>query len=239
MTVEATYPLEPAAGTDTTPTAAATGDCPAVGSGLTDATGAADGQNLAHCDDGLSKLLAVFKDKPRLESMICAFLDQAQEAENAMWELFTERVLNVAEGVQLDGLGDIVGEPRKGRTDDVFRQFIRVRIKVNRSNGKLGELYEILLLALGEAAIIRIRDRYPAGMDVNIDSDIGSLDPADLLDILLDAKGAAIALRLIYSYSDSDETFTFDTVPGSSDNATGFGSTTNGAWGGDLGSVLA
>ncbi|MCK4718299.1 MAG: hypothetical protein KAT70_06485, partial [Thermoplasmata archaeon] len=211
-----------------------------VGSGLADALGvAATNQNLDHCADGLSKLLAVFTDKPRLDALICSFLDQTQDLETALWALFTERTLDASVGVQLDGLGAIVGEPRKARTDDVYRQSIRVRVLVNRSNGQVEELYTIVISALGSATEVRIRDRYPAALDVNVDSSLGFITPEDLLSILLESKGAGISLTLIYTYSDENSTFTFDTQPPGSDLSLGFGSTTNATWGGDLASVLA
>lgn len=209
-----------------------------IGSGLTGPDGAALAAKLDHCPEGLTRFLEVFKDKPRLETFLCIFLDQVQLAENALYELFTERTLDVAVGVQLDGLGDIVGQGRQDQTDGVYRRFIRVRILVNRSDGKLEQLYEIVILAMGNDPVVRIHEHYPAGMVVHVDTPLEDLTGLELFGILHDAKGGGVRLFLVHTYSPSDETFTWSMGDTAQDNGTGWGSTTNGAWGGDWASII-
>ena len=62
-----------------------------------------------HCADGLERLLQQFKDRPRIAALLCAFVRQVQELEDAAWQLLTERHVDAAIGVQLDALGRIVG----------------------------------------------------------------------------------------------------------------------------------
>lgn len=192
--------------------------------------------NLAHCAEGLSHLLHQFKGKPRLEAMVCVFLDQIQELENAFWALYTERTLEEAEGVQLDGLGAIVGEAREDRTDAVYRRFIQVRILVNRSNGKLEELYQIIQAAL-DTPTVQIQEHYPASEIVHVSSLLGDLSAEDLFRILAAAKAGAVRLFLGYVFSDTAATFTWGLDAGP-DNATGWGSTTDASWGGDWASII-
>lgn len=206
-----------------------------VGSGLADALGvAATNQNLDHCADGLSKLLAVFTDKPRLDALICSFLDQTQDLETALWALFTERTLDASVGVQLDGLGAIVGEPRKARTDDDYRQFIKVRILVNRSNGQIGELYAILLAMLGDTAAVGITEHYPAAIVAEVLSDIGTLSAVDIHGMLMDAKAAGVRLETVVSYDASSDLLIFNSAL--ADQA--LGSTLDAGLGGNLTSVI-
>jgi hypothetical protein len=208
-----------------------------IGSALTDTLGFPLDATLDHCPAGLERLLHQFKGKPRLEAFICVFLDQVQLAENAFWDLFILRTLDQSEGAQLNGLGRIVGEARQDRTDSVFRRFIRVRILVNRSSGKLEELYGIVSAAL-DGAVARIQEHYPASEIVHVDSTLGDLPPESLYRILFQAKAGGVKLFLISSYSEEAATFIWDTDPPGTDNGTGWGSTTNGTWGGDWASII-
>ena len=89
-----------------------------------------------HCADGLELLLSQFQNKPRLAGVLCALLESVQEAEDAAWQLLTERDLDSAVGAQLDQLGRLVGEERQGRTDDQYRPFVRGSLR-DRRRGSL------------------------------------------------------------------------------------------------------
>lgn len=211
-----------------------------IGSGLTDSTGAAAHKNEAHTTEGQSHLLYQFRDAQRINDFVSAFLDQIQEIENAVWQLYVLRSLSTAEGVQLDGLGDLVGEHRNDRTDAAYRLSIQVRILVNRSDGQMEQLIAIAVLFLGEPVVVQTSEYYPAVVYIEIRSDIGTADPFELFSLLKLARAAGVALHMVYTYSAETGTFEFDadTTLGADINL-GFGSTTDSSWGGDLASVLA
>lgn len=226
-------------GADGTVTAPETGAGTGIGSGLTDPDGNPQGENTDYCGAGKKLLLEEFKNKPRMEAFLCKLLDQVTQVEAALWDLFTLRGLEEATGTQLDGIGTIVGEPRRGRLDDIYRVFLRVRIMVNASDGKIEQLYDIVRTALGEDSIVRIQTGNTR-ITVNVDSDIDPIAPIDLMLILREAKGGGIAIQLVYTFSPDASTLTFDddTTPGPEDNAQGLGSTTDASWGGDIASVI-
>ncbi len=101
-----------------------------------------------HTADALLRLIDQYKDKPRMAAFVSAFTDRVQDIEDALYLTFFESAIADAVGAQLDVLGDVVGQKRQGMVDDEYRSFIYARIKVNRSDGKLEQLLEILSLIL-------------------------------------------------------------------------------------------
>lgn len=214
-----------------------------VGSDLTDADGAPSGQITDHEQQAHDNLIHYFRNKPRLRAVLGSWAEQVQELETVFWYLLTRRGLSDAEGVWLEVLGDIVGEPRRDRTDGAYRAAIRVRILVNRSNGKLPELIKIAGLMLGEGADVQVSEHYPASILVRVHSDPGEVLGVDLARALRQAKAGGVKLDLIFP-TDAARTFRWGTTPTSAgltvDAApdTGWGSTTSAAKGGRWATVL-
>ena len=171
-------------------------------------------ENLDHCDEGVARFISQFQDKPRLSALLCAFLNQVQELEVAIFDLITERVIGFAIGAQLDILGDIVGQERLAFGDTDFRTLIRARIKVNRSDGQPEQLLEILRLVLLDtpAPEIKIAEFFPASVHLCVPTEL-TFD-ADIINSLLQAaKATAVLLIFKFTLSPKAKTFTF--APGS------------------------
>lgn len=96
--------------------------------------------------DAKALLISQFRGKPAIEGFLSAWIAPLQELENVLWDVINLRVLSVATNAQLDTLGDLVGEPRLGRTDTDYRAAIRVRIKVNRSKGQSEDVLQVAKL---------------------------------------------------------------------------------------------
>ncbi len=163
--------------------------------------------NENHVAEGLALLIQQFKGKPRLEAILSSYLEQVQELEDDFWDVFSNRWVETAEGIQLDGLGEIVGERRQGAPDDEYRAFVRARIRVNRSNGKMPELVEILSLILDGEEVVA-REYYPAAIVM------GALDELEVnakrvSSMLRQAKGGGIRIDLVYSKVEKTSTLTF------------------------------
>lgn len=85
------------------------------------------------------------------QKLLRAWLTPAQEIEDALQQLYSERFLTNAVGVQLDSLGKLVGEPRDGEADDaIYRKRIRARISTNRSRGSIQEIVDIADLIVND-----------------------------------------------------------------------------------------
>ena len=103
----------------------------------------------ATVETGLSRMLWQWGDSPKLRGWVESFLEVGSEIENTFYQLLTERGIHEAEGVQLDVLGDLVGESRLGRKDDRYRAAILSRGLINSSNGTPEDLLSILAASTG------------------------------------------------------------------------------------------
>ena len=205
-------------------------------------------------EEGLALFIDRYKNKPRMAALLTIFMNQIQDLEDALFELITDRTIDAAIGVQLDILGDIVGQPdRAGLSDDNYRTIIRARIKVNRSDGHGDQMIEILLLiALGLQFVetpvqILFTDHHPAGFVLQILTKLGAVDPSAMVPdvsveiifrLLDDARGAGIDFQFVYTTELEAETFEYASAdsPPELDTDKGFGSTTT-TVGGKLSSV--
>lgn len=124
-----------------------------------------------HEQSGVDLLLEQFRGLPRIEGLLRSYLIQVQQLEDALWEILGSSILDNASDAQLDGIGDLMGEPRRGRSDALYRPAIRVRALINRCNGKHSEILAILTLHLGVASgagTVELREPAPAALSLNV-----------------------------------------------------------------------
>lgn len=170
--------------------------------------------NYEHANEGVDLLLEQFHNSPLLQTMVAVLMGQVQDAEGVAWQLLTERSLDYAVGNQLDGLGLIVGEPRNGRDDDQYRVALRVRIAVNKSNGKPEELLNILSLLFGTVDAW-LREYYPAAVAIELRNPAVSPNAPDaLIRFLRSAKAAGVKLDLAYTQVSQAETLVYGDYEG-------------------------
>lgn len=158
-----------------------------------------------HLEAAKARFISQFKSpKPVLHGMLQSYVDQLQELEDVIWDVIDYRLLDAApgrshgaEGVQLDVLGRIVGQPRMGLTDAAYRTAIRLRIRVNRSRGSAADLLEILRLAMPNPKVFTYDELYHLASYIYVE-DI-SVDLAITLITSLDAARAA-GYRAILEY---------------------------------------
>ncbi len=143
---------------------------PIVVSPTTDATlGAAVAESTeGHVEIGLGRLIERWKGKPNVEAFLRSYLEEFQELEEAIWFVLFGRMLDYAEGDQLDQLGKIVGQSRDGTSDAVFHARISVRVRINRSFGTPTDVLE--MLALLTAAQPHLREIGTAAFIVWLDT---------------------------------------------------------------------
>lgn len=166
------------------------------------------------CGEGLDLLLAQYQDSPRLKSLLCAFLNQIQLLETATYNV-SENVLSIetAEGVQLDLLGEIIGEGRDGQTDDEYRDDLRVRVLVNKSNGTREEMIAIVRLFENmddeTGAYVSVNETQPAGFEIRVFTTVLE-NPAVEIDYRVqEAKAAGVGATTIVHYGGVSDNFTF------------------------------
>jgi len=158
-------------------------------------------QITTHEEDQRARLLSQFKDKPLIEAILNAIGEQVQDYEDATIEL--NELLNISTqvGVQLDGIGTIVGEARGGLSDPDYRTALYTRIAALYGSGTGEDVIAAYVNATG-ATQVDLRPNYPAGLD--IDGDVA--EPAGLIDTLeaSAAAGVHIGLLDLFIWNDDD-----------------------------------
>jgi hypothetical protein len=90
----------------------------------------------SHVTQAIHRLPEKNKDTPgNWDSLIGVLVNPAQDLEDIMQSMLDERSITTSEGVNLDRLGEWVGEPRLGRTDADFLLGIYGKISENNSEG--------------------------------------------------------------------------------------------------------
>lgn len=167
---------------------------PATESTTVSPTGTDLVHNTQHVAEGISHLIEFFRNGPRNRALVTALLTPAQAVEDAFWQLYTERSIDVAVGEQLNILGRIVGELRADRADEDYRAAIRVRILVNSSDGKPEQLIAIAL-GVSPFAAVTLTENFPAAIRIRL-STLGSATLQTLSTLIQQAKPAGVRLQL-------------------------------------------
>lgn len=89
--------------------------------------------------------------------------------EDVFEELFTKRTLVSAEGVQLDGYGEIVGVERSGLSDGDYRLRIGVQILINLSEGSRLDIFGVVAALLPPGTEWTYVEQHPASFEVIVD----------------------------------------------------------------------
>lgn len=151
---------------------------------------------LDHAGKMLARLAEEFR-KPRIMSILRGEAAQYQAIEDACWQLLTEFGVDSATGWALDVLGRIVGEPRQGALDADYRLRVRARIRVNRSDGTIEDVIEVVRLLIGSvllpSAVIKLTEYYPAAFVLRITGLIINPTQAQICGSFINqARGAGI-----------------------------------------------
>ena len=183
---------------------------------------------LDHAAEARARIVTQFKGKPRIEGLIGSFAAATQAVEDTLWDLLTIRSIDTAIGAQLDIIGEIVGESRKGKQDEPYRLAIKAKIGQNNSKATPEDIISVfkLLVQADKALFI---EYFPAEAAIFADKNIENLDNYEILKFCQKAMPAGARLDYIGWY-DGDQAFGFQDDP----NAKGFGEAFDNAVGGIL-----
>lgn len=147
-----------------------------------------------HVEKGLALTLSQYRARPIFELWLVSYLRQVQCLEDAAYDVILSRFVDRAKNAQLDLIGKLVGEPRLGRTDDVYRVFVAARIRINRSSGRYRDLVDVYNIIC--SAPKRMLDVPPANVALEV-LDVPDIDPMLLLSMLRDTKAAGVGISLV------------------------------------------
>lgn len=186
-----------------------------------------------HQQQGIKRLISQYKEKASIESLLNTYFVQIKELENLFFDLLNNRNIQSAIGLQLDNLGTILGEPRNGTTDDIYRVLLLTRITRNNSEGTPEDLIGIFNTIMGAVFSIYY-EIFPAEFNLIAVNPTPIIPISSLRSILEQAKPAGVDLVTISQTGGSYFGFQADQSP----NASGFGDTGNSGIGGDFTEII-
>ena len=187
-----------------------------------------------------ARVLAQYANLPRLTALVGELAARVQDLEAALFDVVQVTSIGTAYGIWLDRLGAVVGEPRAGVSDALFRRYLGARVRANTSRGTLEDV--IAVVTLWNAAPfpgLLLRELGRATLQVDLDGlDVTDAPALRLARLLRGTRSAGVALELLWQGEAGSKIFTFATsaLPEADANA-GFGDTAAPATGGSFRSV--
>lgn len=190
-----------------------------------------------HVDRALARLITQFRNSVSHRGLLASYVAEVQEAENALFDILVQSSIADATGAQLDGLGQILGERRNGRSDEVYRQAVAARFFLNKSSGTVEEILHLFRLITDASPFLD--EYFPAAFVLRLE-ELPVDDPVNYALMLRAVKVAAVRAVLHYLTAPPGETFTLGDLDGpvEEDSATGLGDDLDPSVGGKLSDVL-
>ena len=195
--------------------------------------------NTTYVSQGLAKFTSRYTQDsaPNLLALASAYLGEIQLLETAIFAVIEQRWLVNAVGVNLDIIGDLVGQLRMGLDDNTYRAAIRLRIKANRSKGRAEDVIVLAVLIATELTsdsngVVKYLEGGIYDFSITITN---LLYAAIALSILSEARAITSHGQLIYSTWADGNDFEWDDVNNPSTTGQGtWGDTVAGVVGGLL-----
>lgn len=140
-------------------------------------------QDLNHVVEARTLIIEQFKNTKYITGFLDAYSRRVQELEGVFFDILDSRILDNATGDQLDKLGDLVGEERLGRDDDQYKPAIRIRIRVNKSQGRSKDILDVAVLCANPAERIGYLEYMYSNFDVELYGIEGEQYIASLLNL--------------------------------------------------------
>lgn len=176
--------------------------------------------NEEHVAEARALLTSAFNGKTVIQGMLDSYIGGVQSLEIAIFDVIELRLLDNATDAQLDTLGALVGETRQGRDDSTYREAIRLRIRVNRSQGRAEDVIQVAKIATDDN--FTYTEVFPAGWEVET---FDTVAPNTVAHLLGQTKAAGTRGVLVYTMWPFSETFRWASVYGGTDTPDYFGST--------------
>lgn len=182
-----------------------------------------------HVRAALLHLNGPFVGKPRIASIVKAFVLEVQALEDAIQSVLTLRQLDNAGLEQLKVLGKIVGQFHASEDVETYRGYVRARILANRSGGTINDLLRIVKALSTGSVTWHLEATNQVAIAVSTDAVVSV--PA-LNTMLRDAKTANEGLYLYHSTQATSLSLRFDRASSVSPATGGWGRASNAAIGG-------
>jgi hypothetical protein len=152
------------------------------------------------------------------QQLVQALAGPAQDIENALQQLLTQRAVSTAVGSQLDLLGRVVGQLRLGLDDTDYRRYLQARIATNNSTGTFEDMIKIAVLLANDQTGDEVFQLTNEGTATCVMWLLGVPTTASLAAIiaLFLSQAVAAGVRIIVRWGQSAPSgwFKFDSGPG-------------------------
>ena len=96
-----------------------------------------------HITQGLARTISQYRGKAQFNILTACYLQQIQYLEDEIHRVVAAWDLDTATGFRLRILGSLVGQPNISADDEVQRLFIKARVRVNQSRGRIPDLLAV------------------------------------------------------------------------------------------------
>lgn len=157
-----------------------------------------------------SRLVGQFAKSEKLQNLIAELVGPLTLLENDADAIREQRWIDTATGAQLDGVGAIVQEARRGRTDDVYREAIRFRVFVNTSTATPKDMLRGVRF-MTSPTDMQYFEFYPATVMLYTN---GFFVDSNIAATIFDLSPAGVWTTLAVSYADKPFRFAKENAPG-------------------------
>lgn len=186
-----------------------------------------------HSSGAAAKLTDQFRGRVRIEGTLKALCRPFDALEVATWDVINKRRLGTSTAEQLDVLGRVVGEPRRGRSDAEFEAILRLVIRARRSQGRTVDVLDVLTLS---GFPFTYEEHYPAGFRAEV---FGVTNGPDVAVWVFVAKALGVRGQVIFAPTSSAATFAVEPTGGPTVSGNVWASTTDRTMGFPLASTRA
>lgn len=143
-----------------------------------------------HEDGAEARLPEQFKGKELMTALVRAIASEVQDIEDAVYPMLALLDIDTMIGAQLDGIGDILTEPRQGLSDVNYRVALHAKAARITASGTPEQVMERYLSLTGASAVLYV-PVYPG--KIRLDGTGGEL-PVGLLSTLEAALPAGVGV---------------------------------------------
>ena len=160
-----------------------------------------------------------YLDAVNFRALVQVYANAFQAIDNVALQLEAQGGITDAEGVQLDQIGQLIGQPRPGGAfpggvdDAQYRRYLYARQAVNNSHGTAPELVTILQLLLGDQLTWAWPvDTPPAAfvLSIWVTSPLEDWQKQMVIEFMTQAKAAGVGMRIIVAVT---PIFAYDGFP--------------------------
>ena len=161
-----------------------------------------------HAAQAKARLLFQYQGKANIEALLDSLGgQQIQDLEDILFDVNTRLDIDNSEGVQLNNIGLIVGQPRNGQDDITYRLFLKAKAGVNVSEGDIERVLSVWKIITG-GTIVQLTESYPAAVELSSDVPVPDALASAAFSLMQDVVSAGV--RVLSSLISPENAFSFE-----------------------------